>query len=48
MLNWFVGVSRELLQKSLKSPSGGSPLGGGAFKRTSLPLRDINKVFNLV
>jgi len=39
---------RELLQKNLKSPSGGSPLGGGAFKRTSLPLRDINKVENNV
>jgi len=32
---------RELLQKNLKSPSGGPPLGGGAFKRTSLPIREI-------
>jgi hypothetical protein len=37
---------RELLEKNLKAPpsSSSSSLGGGAFKRTSLPLRDINKV----
>jgi hypothetical protein len=36
---------RELLEKNLKAPpSSSSALGGGAFKRTSLPLRDINKV----
>jgi hypothetical protein len=34
---------REYLHKNLKSPSGGNPLGGGAFKPTSLPLREINK-----
>ena len=27
---------------------GGPPLGGGAFKRTSLPIREINKVHSFI
>ncbi|XP_023346910.1 uncharacterized protein LOC111715775 [Eurytemora carolleeae] len=41
--NKKISQLREILEKNLKSPSGGPPLGGGAFKRTSLPIREINK-----